>query len=285
MNVSYFCSTARLQASQWGFVQITKFQMELEEIDSRLSLYNAIQMSRFHLFTEKITMRFFLIPTLLACFLSQVAAADTVAQRTISVTGRGSASAPPDVASVNTGVITQAATAGEALKANTEIMQRIMKELKTQEIASKDIQTSNFSVSPEYRRDDRGRTQPEIVGYRVSNQLTVKVHNLPSLGGVLDALVKTGSNRINGITFGIDEPEGLLNQARNRAIKNATSKAALYASAMGVKVGPVISISEAAIATPRPQFMAARAMADSAVPIAAGEQQLTATINIVFGID
>ena len=212
------------------------------------------------------------------------AIADQALPRTISVTGNGSATSPPDMATINTGVVTQGKNAADAMKANNEIMAKLMAALKAQKIPAKDIQTSDFSVSPQYARDDRGRTQQEIVGYRVSNQVRVVIRNLPELGKVLDTLVSTGSNRVSGISFGITDSDGILNEARNNAIADARSKANLYAQALGIKVGKVVSVSESSVIAPRPQFFARAAMADSAVPIASGEQELTATIDVVFAI-
>ena len=221
---------------------------------------------------------------LLFIAICTTAIADQSLPRTISVTGNGSATSPPDMATINTGVVTQGKNAADAMKANNEIMAKLMAALKAQKIPAKDIQTSDFSVSPQYSRDDRGRTQQEIVGYRVSNQVRVVIRNLPELGTVLDTLVSTGSNRVSGISFGITDSDGILNEARNNAIANARSKAKLYAQALGIKVGKVVSVSESSVIAPRPQFFARAAMADSAVPIASGEQELTATIDVVFAI-
>ena len=221
---------------------------------------------------------------LLFIAICTTAIADQSLPRTISVTGNGSATSPPDMATINTGVVTQGKNAADAMKANNEIMAKLMAALKAQKIPAKDIQTSDFSVSPQYARDDRGRTQQEIVGYRVSNQVRVVIRNLPELGKVLDTLVSTGSNRVSGISFGITDSDGILNEARNNAIADARSKANLYAQALGIKVGKVVSVSESSVIAPRPQFFARAAMADSAVPIASGEQELTATIDVVFAI-
>lgn len=206
-------------------------------------------------------------------------------RRTISVTGTGRASAPPDMATIRTGVVTQSETASEALTSNNDAMERIMGVLEEQDIASKDIQTSNFNVSPQYKRDQQGRQQPEIVGYRVTNQVRVHVRNLPDLGEVLDALVGAGSNQLSGISFGIDDPTGLLNQARNRAVADARTRAELYAQAAGVAVGKVLTISEQSIQTPQPQRLAARKVAESSVPVATGEQKLRTTVSIVFALE
>lgn len=207
--------------------------------------------------------------------------------RTIHVRGEGKATSPPDVATVNTGVVTIAPKASDALAANNEAMKRIMEVLKESKIAAKDIQTSSFSVHPDYERDPRGRTKPKIVGYRVTNQVRIRVRKLADLGKVLDALVQAGSNQVSGISFGIDDPTGVLNQARSRAIADARSRAELYAQAAGVRVGKVLTISEQPVQMPRPQYMAATFAADArggSVPVATGEQELRTSVDVVFAL-
>ena len=207
--------------------------------------------------------------------------------QTISVTGQGKAAAPPDMAVIQTGVITQRTTATEALSANNEAMGNILSVLEKHEVAPKDVQTSRFNVSPAYKRDDRGRRQPEIVGYRVTNQVQVKVRNLPDLGKVLDALVRAGSNEVSGVSFGIADPTGVLNQARKRAIADARSRAELYAQAAGVGAGKVLAISEQSIQLPRPKLLGRSFAQDSvsAVPVATGEQEFHATIHMIFALE
>lgn len=208
--------------------------------------------------------------------------------RTIRVRGEGKATSPPDMATVHTGVVTVAPKAGDALAANNEAMQRIMEVLKENKVAAKDIQTSSFSVQPEYERDSRGRTQRKVVGYRVTNQVRVRIRNLADLGKVLDALVQAGSNQVSGISFGIDDATGVVDQARGRAVRDARRRAELYAQAAGVRVGKVLTISEQPVQMPRPQYMANTFMAEArsaAVPVAAGEQELQASIDIVFALE
>jgi uncharacterized protein YggE len=207
--------------------------------------------------------------------------------RTIRVSGEGKATAPPDMATIHTGVVTQAKSAQDAVAENNVAMKRILSALAEHKIAAKDIQTSSFGVRPEYKRGPRGQQQTEIIGYRVTNQVRVMVRDLPDLGQVLDALVAAGSNQVSGVSFGIDDPTGVLNQARNRAISDARSRAALYAHAANVRVGKVISISEQALAAPRSQFVGRAFAADSAgaVPVATGEQELRVTIHMVFALE
>lgn len=202
--------------------------------------------------------------------------------RTISVSGQGRVSAPPDMATIQTGVVTEAETAADALAANNAAMEKLMDVLSEHHVARKDIQTSQFSVSPVYRHDPKRQRPPEVVGYRVQNQVRVHVRNLPELGRVLDALVKAGSNQVSGVSFGVDDPTGILNQARSRAVADARSRAGVYAQAAGVEVGRVRTISEQTPGTPRPMEFRMAAAEGAGVPVATGELEFTASVHVVF---
>jgi uncharacterized protein YggE len=227
----------------------------------------------------------FLVAALL--IVEQAEAGQEEFRRTISVTGQGEATVPPDMADIQTGVVTRGVAAAEALSANNEVMEKILGVLKMFKIASKDVQTSSFNVSPEYKRNERGQTQPTIVGYRVTNQVRVEVRNLADLGKVLDALVRAGSNEVSGVSFGIDDPTGVLNQARNRAIANAHSRAELYAQAAGVRLGKVLTISEQPIEFPQPRYLGLSLAKEgvSSVPVATGEQEFRVRIHMVFALE
>ncbi|MDO9126643.1 MAG: SIMPL domain-containing protein, partial [Parvibaculum sp.] len=190
---------------------------------------------------------------------------------------------------ISTGVVTEGKTAAEALAANTKAMAEVFAGLKDAGIAEKDMQTSQFSVYPVYEQQEPQRQPqtPKIGGYRVQNQLTVTVRDLAALGGILDKVVSLGSNQMNGINFSIDKPEPLLDEARKDAVKDALRKAKLYAGAAGVSLGQIVSISENGSGMPQPYYakdMMMRAEASS-VPVAAGEQTITASVNLVIKID
>lgn len=210
--------------------------------------------------------------------------------RIITITGEGKAMAAPDIAYISTGVVTDGKTAAEALAANTKAMESVFAGLKDAGIAEKDMQTSQFSVYPVYEQQDpqnREPQTPKIGGYRVQNQLTVTVRDLAALGGILDKVVSLGSNQMNGISFSIDKPEPLLDEARKDAVKDALRKAKLYAGAAGVSLGEIMSISENGTGMPQPYYakdMMMRAEAAS-VPVAAGEQTLSASVTLVIAID
>jgi uncharacterized protein YggE len=205
--------------------------------------------------------------------------------RLISLSGHGEVRRVPDLATVTTGVLSQAATAAEALAANTKAMNALFAALKDAGIENKDVQTSNFMVQPRYNFQD-GKA-PELVGYDVSNNVTVRVRKIAELGAILDKVVQAGSNQINGIGFEVSEPEAALDEARKLATVDATRKAKLYAEAMGVTLGPVTSISEGGgYQPPMPMARAGAMMADAAapVPVAAGEQALSIDVNITWEI-
>lgn len=234
--------------------------------------------------------RFTLAASALAAllFAASPSLADEVKMpRTISLSGHGEVKAAPDMAIVTTGVSTQAATAADALAANTTAMTALFAALKAAGIAEKDMQTSNFMIQPRYDYND-GKQPPLLVGYDVSNNVTVTVRQVDGLGALLDTVIKAGSNQINGISFDVSKPTEALDEARRLAAADATRKAKLYAETMGVTLGPVLSISEGVSYQPPVPMLrtAAAPMADAArpVPVAAGEQTLAMDVNITWEI-
>ena len=205
----------------------------------------------------------------------------------ITIEGHGEAIATPDIAQISSGVMSQAATAPEALEANTAAMTKLIAELKAAGIESRDIQTSNFSVSPSYvysdDRDANGYTlPPKINGYQVSNAVNVTVRKLDELGTILDKSVAIGANTVNGVTFGVADQSALYDEARKAAFADSLAKAELYATAVGGTLGEIISIKEAQ-GPNVPQPVAMSAMRDEAakVPVEAGE--LAISINVSVG--
>ena len=205
------------------------------------------------------------------------ARADTPEKRTISLSATGEVKTTPDKVDITAGVTSEGQTARDALTKNTEAMTKVVDGLKGAGIARKDIQTTNFAVSPIYERKNKGEAA-FITGYRVSNQVRVTLRDTKKLGDVLDEVVSLGANQINAINFGVTEPETLKDKARKRAMENAIANAALYAEAAGVELGPVLTISEFGGSRPlaRHDVAAAPMEMAQAVPIEAG----TATIRV-----
>lgn len=228
----------------------------------------------------------------LVVFAASASAQETItplpAPGQIMVSGQGEASAVPDQAALTAGVVTQGATAADALAANSRAMTAVFDTLKKAGIPEKAIQTSNFNISPQYTPYRANSTEPpKIVGYQVSNTVTVKVSDLKKLGRDLDALVSSGANQVSGVSFSIHDTKALAEDARAEAVKDAMAHAETYAKAAGVELGRIVSISEDGGNAPVPMaVMAARAMPDAAPPppMAEGELTLIANVSMTFEI-
>jgi uncharacterized protein YggE len=199
------------------------------------------------------------------------------------MSGQGEVRAAPDTVTLSAGVTSEAPTAAAALAANTARMQSVFAVLKKLGVADKDMQTANFSVSPQMA--DGNNQPPHVTGYQVSNQLQLRLDDVSRLGPALDALVMAGANQMNGIDFAIKDSAPLLAEARANAVSDARAKAQTYAKAAGVSLGPILSISEYGGQGPRPVYMAVpMARAAKAVPVAAGEESVTAEVSMVWEI-
>ena len=220
-----------------------------------------------------------------AIVLALPAAAETV-PATIAVTGEGKVEMAPDMAMLSLGVMTQADTAAAALKANSDGLSGALDRLKAAGIEGRDIQTSGLSLHPNIDYSSTGR-EPQVRGYTASNMLTVRLRDLSVLGQTLDAVVTEGANTLNGLSFGLQNPDEATDEARRRAVADATHKAALYAEAAGVTLGRIVTISEQGnYGGPQPMMMAEARLAKDAgsVPVASGEISIGATISVVYEI-
>jgi uncharacterized protein len=229
--------------------------------------------------------RFFAVALIAAGFLAAapLVSAEELAP-SITVMGSGSVSGVPDTAEVNAGVVTQAATASQAMSQNSATMAQVLKALTALGIADRDIHTTNVSIVPQRASTQPSRPAPSpVIGYEVTNQVRVRVRNLSSLGRLLDTLVSQGANALGGIGFSIADPAPLLEQARSKAIADARQKAQVYATAAGVKVGRVIFIRDTSAAPPRP--MTGRMMAMAATPIAPGEQEVEVSVSVTYALE
>jgi uncharacterized protein YggE len=224
--------------------------------------------------------RFFLGLALSILLAAPAQAADP---RTISMTGHGEIRGIPDTAQVTTGVTTNAATAAQALAANSVRMKAVFSVLEKLSVPQKNIQTTNFFISPQYSNGDNNAPR-RLTGYQVNNDVSVRLDDIAKLGSTLDALVTAGANQMNGISFSIREPAPLLEKARALAIADARARAETYAKAAGVSLGSILSISENGNEAPRPMYRMAMAAQAGPPPVAAGEQSVTADVSVVWEI-
>jgi hypothetical protein len=191
----------------------------------------------------------------------------------------------PDVARITAGVVTTAPTATAALEQNAAQMASVRAALRRAGIADRDIQTSSINLHPDYRHDERG-SNPQIIGYRASNEVMVKFRDIASTGKILDALVAQGANQISGPMLSIDKPEQALDEARLAALAAARMRAELYARAAGKKVGRILTISEAGGGPmPMGRMMAQAASARDSTSIDPGEQSVAITLAVSFELE
>jgi uncharacterized protein YggE len=203
--------------------------------------------------------------------------------RTIAMTGHGEIKAVPDQAQVSAGVTTSAATAAQTLAANSARMRGVFAALEKMGVPQKNIQTSNFSVSPQYTNGENNGPR-RLTGYQVSNEVMVRLDDVAKLGNALDALVAAGANQMNGISFSIQNSGPMLEKARADAFGDARARAETYAKAAGVSLGPILSISEGGGEAPRPLYRMAASFAGAPAPVAAGEQSVSADVSVVWEI-
>lgn len=209
---------------------------------------------------------------------------------TLTLTADGVVSAAPDTAIVSLGVVQEADTADAALSANNKAMEKTLAALKDAGVADKDIATSSFTIDPVMvyppQKADGTQEAPKITGYRVSNAVTVKLRDIAKAGGLLDKVIRVGANDVRGISFTVDNQDSLMDQARVAALKTLETRAALYAQTAGFTLKRILAISEGGQQNPpMPMLMAKAAPQGDSVPLATGEQDIRATVNVTWEIE
>jgi uncharacterized protein YggE len=202
----------------------------------------------------------------------------------LDVSATGKTTRIPDIATIRAGVVTQGATAAQALADNAQRMAGVLAALKAAGVQARDIATSNVSLQPQYRYENN--QPPVITGYQASNTVSIRFRDIARSGAILDILVKQGANQIDGPSLSLDQPDVALDEARVDAVKRARARAELYAKAAGLGVVRILSISEGGeMAGPQPPivYMARAKMQDaSATSISAGETDVTASVSVRF---
>ena len=143
----------------------------------------------------------------------------------LDVVASGEVSRAPDTAIISAGVVTTAPTASAALEQNAQRMESVRAALRRAGIADRDIQTSSINLFPDYRQAGN-EPNPQIIGYRASNELSIRFRDIKGAGRVLDALVAQGANQITGPNLVVGEPEPALDEARTKALAAARSSRA-----------------------------------------------------------
>ena len=183
------------------------------------------------------------------------------ASGTVTVLGNGKVQIKPDMATVQVGISVQQENLRGALDEANATMTRILDSLTALGIASDDIQTANFNVYAvrDYNKQVEDMSQlPPLIGYNVTNQVSVTIRDLeweaglPSeqVGQVIEESIGAGANDIYGVSFSVEDTTEAEREARRMAVTNAGERAAELADATGKAVGEVIAISEGVTFTP-----------------------------------
>jgi uncharacterized protein YggE len=210
----------------------------------------------------------------------------TTPARTVTVSGNGKVYLSPDIAYVSIGVHTEGKDAAETVSSNKVSSQKVADTLKELGIDAKDVQTTNFSIYPQQEYDAQGKVTG--IKYVVENTVYVTVRDLARIGDLLDKVVSAGANSINSVQFDVADRSAALKEARKQAVADARSQADELASAAGVSLGAVQSITVSGASTPVPiaygKGGAAMSVADASVPISPGQMTVTIDVTIVYEI-
>ncbi len=208
----------------------------------------------------------------------------------IRVTGTGEVRAAPDQATADFAVETTAGNAQEAAAANAQQMERVIAALVRAGVPRERIETRDYNVFPDYdQRPVEQGGEPRIRGYRVLNTVSATTQDINRVGGLIDAALAAGANRVNGVRFSLRDPQRFRAQAIQEATRRARADAEALAGAMGVQLGAVREASTVEVGYSGPVMMMAReGMADAVAqnaptPINPGEQTVRATVMIVYG--
>jgi hypothetical protein len=233
-----------------------------------------------------------LAPVFLAAVLLSVLQPPSVASAqqapvpaTVRVSAEATVSGKPDLGVLDLGVVSEARTADAAAGDNARKMERIVASLKKEVGAGGEVKTADYSVEQRYGEAKTPGQRPPIVGYVVTNTVRVKVPDPAAVGKLIDQALKLGANEVRSLAFTFKDAEPLRAEALRAAAARARARAGVIASALGVKLGPLVSASDAEEGG-RPIPMAfqnkVRTMAAAETPVEVGTLEVSATVTLVF---
>jgi uncharacterized protein YggE len=212
--------------------------------------------------------------------------------RSFSVSGEGKAVAVPDIARFTFSVITEGGLGlGDLQLTNTTKTNKVLEFLTSKGIDKKDIKTEGYNLTPRYQYFDcrkNGVCPPaEIVGYSVSQMVSVKIRDFAKIGELLSGVVANGANSVSELSFTIDDPTEVQNQAREEAIAKAKVKAEAVAKAGGFSLGKLLSIEEGGLYAPmamEKSYGIGGGGVSSVPTVEPGSQEITVNMTLSFEI-
>jgi len=200
----------------------------------------------------------------------------------ITVTGTGTVTGIPNQLTLSMGVQVNASSVSSALRQANQAADKVINSLQSNGVTKANIQTSDLSISPNYRNSDS-----EPIGYSVSEQLTATLTDFTKAGSQIQAAVTAGGNAttVSGVSLNLTDTSALLARARAAAVDDAHAKAAQFAHALGQSLGAVMSVSDQTSTVPYQDYATPTGLAFKAsVPVRPGTQQVSVQITVVYAI-
>lgn len=204
---------------------------------------------------------------------------------TFTIEGEGKISAQPTLAQISFGLLSEGTDVAKIQAENSTKMNQMIASVKTLGIDDKDIQTSQYSINPQY---DYTNGTTKLKGYQISQNVSLKLRDLSKIGDVLTRVGQLGGNQVNGPTFTIDDPTALNQEARLKALEDARKKAEALSSVLGVRVGRVVTFTESVggMNPPTPMMyradVANEAFGGAAPTIQSGSLDVVSRVSVTF---
>jgi uncharacterized protein YggE len=214
---------------------------------------------------------------------------------TITVSATGRVTCAPDHVIATFGMETAGRSLADAQRRNHAVMAKVVERLRSLDIAPEHIQTSSFTISPQYnnrpslkRSGDAAPPPPEIIGYVVGNTVTVDVRKPEQMGAVIEGVLAAGVNQFHGLRWGLVDERLAQVEALKQAAASARDKAHTLSETLGVRLARIISVNEEGrLVQPMPRLartMAAMEMDGGVPPVSPGEIQVEASVTLVYEI-
>lgn len=213
----------------------------------------------------------------------------------ITISGTGEVYVKPDLGLITFSTLTQASTVAEALSQNTVKMNSVIEVVKKEGVQDKDLKTTNFSIYPKYEWHRELNcfisscplSRRVLTGYEVSQSLQVKIRDLVKIGDIIQSATDQGANQVSSLQFTVDDQDGLKEEAREQAIKEAKDKAETLARQLDIKLVRIVNFSEGG-QFPQPYYSYATEDALSkgggAPSIETGENKIQVTVSLTYQI-
>lgn len=206
----------------------------------------------------------------------------------MTFSGTGKVIAKPDIATTSFSIVTEATTSKVAQDENSKKSRAVIAYLKGQKVDEKDIKTTGYNIYPTYAYPVGGAQK--IVGYQVNQTVSIKIRDIDRANEILDGIINSGVNQVNGIEFSIDDIDKVKAEARKMAIDEAKKKAKEISKQLGIDLGDITNFSEDNVGSPRPLYYDKAVGgfgggAESAPALPSGENEIQSSVTITYELE